>query len=122
MTRRFELNPGHEWIAAVLTWMIMTGLVVSITAKPWAILDVVMTDGIVYAATLVLLIRCGLTSALVGLAIGDFLWRAPAGLDFSAWYQNGGQIVALIVLLLALYNFHLALAGRRVLSGKLFSE
>jgi hypothetical protein len=70
---------------------------------------------------LALFLRLGVTAMIVAMATLTLLATLPRGLDFSAWHQDPGRVAALLVLALAAYGFHTALAGRRVFSGEALS-
>ena len=49
------------------------------------------------------------------MATSYLLFALPLGMDFNAWYQDDGRICMVLLAGLAVYGFHSALAGRRVL-------
>jgi hypothetical protein len=62
-----------------------------------------------------LLIRFGVLTFYTAMATSYLLFAMPVGLDFNAWYEDGGRMCVLLLAALAMYGFHSALAGRRVL-------
>ncbi len=60
------------------------------------------------------LTRFGLLSAVAANFVGNLLWSFPLTLNLSAWYAGYGLIPLLVVLGLAIWSCHTALAGRKL--------
>jgi hypothetical protein len=67
----------------------------------------------VWSAELLAMLRWGLLPVAVGLMVSDLL-SFPLTINFSAWYAGYGIIPLALILGLAVWAFHTALAGRRV--------
>jgi hypothetical protein len=67
------------------------------------------------------LIRFGLLACYTAMATAYLLFALPLGLDFDRWYEDAGRACVLLLALLAVYAFHSALAGRRVIHEQLVS-
>ncbi len=66
--------------------------------------------------TVSVLMRYGVLACYTAMATSYILFSVPLGPDWDAWYQDDGRICALLLAALAVYGFHSALAGRRVLT------
>ena len=71
---------------------------------------------------LLALVRGGLLSMVVTLFVAFILLEAPLTLDLSAWYASRGLPTLVVILGLALYGFHTALAGKSLLGQSLLED
>jgi hypothetical protein len=72
--------------------------------------------GVLSLRGVLVLVRFGVTAYMAAGWGWIALLSCPTGLQFSAWHQNGGQVMAAVVLLVAVYGFHSALGGRPLLA------
>lgn len=107
---------GKRWVAAVLTCALFTGWMAIRYASPGSEIMITLILSLDSLVLIYVLMRFGVAAAVVLLQTMDLITRAPAGLDFSAWYQDAGRTIAAILALLAACSCYTALAGRRVLS------
>lgn len=78
--------------------------------------------GVSCAVYLAVLVRCGVTALAAAMLTLVLMATTTRGLDFSAWHQTPGRIAAALLLLLAFYGLHCALAGRRVVGSRVLGE
>jgi hypothetical protein len=68
------------------------------------------------------LIRCGVLPMVIAIFVSWVLLHVPATWDLTVWYANTMVLSILLVLAIALYAAHTALAGRPLLSGNLLED
>ena len=71
--------------------------------------------------TAAVLLRFGFLACYTAMATSYLLFALPLGPDFNRWYEDPGRVCVLLLAVLAVYAFHSALAGRRVIQEDLIS-
>jgi len=103
----------NEWlaVAGVVAVLAFIGQAQSGFARP----DLQTVVSIVGWVILTLVIlRVGLIAAIFASTIEDVL-QLPRTLDFSAWYAGATAVPLILLVLLALYGYRTAVAGRRLI-------
>jgi hypothetical protein len=77
----------------------------------------VAVSSLLAGITVTNLVRFGVLTVVVSLALNLLLTDSAFGTDLSAWYASTMYVAAGIVVALAEWSFRHALAGRRVLTG-----
>jgi hypothetical protein len=106
-----------QWIAAAGFTMIYVILKLLASEHPWVEAPLVI---VVYAVAALVVVRFGLVALASGIFTADLIANVPVTSDFSAWYAPATSFPLLFVLLLAVWGFHTALAGRTLLKEELF--
>jgi len=76
---------------------------------------------VVFGIAISILARYGVL-ALVALIAAGVLNACPLTMDFSAWYAENMFVAIGVVLVLAVYAFHVALAGRPIFRARFLEE
>ena len=84
----------------------------SITVAQWA--------GILVGSVIfVLAARVGVIAAMLSKLTLNWLYCAPLTLDFSRWYAWRTEVIAVLLLLIALWGFRGMMGRRRILSASI---
>lgn len=71
--------------------------------------------------TAAVLLRFGFLACYTAMATSYLLFALPLGPDFDRWYEDPGRACVLLLVVVAVYAFHSALAERRVIREELIS-
>jgi len=104
------------WLAAIVYVAVLVFIFGSLEATtPWLNYAIFT----LYQAVFVfILLRFGLMAAITAAVCLNLLESCPATLDFSAWYVGLSLIPPVIVALIAVYGFHISLAGRPLIGDE----
>ena len=105
-------------------WLAVAAFTLIFTAVKWLnatdpIVDVPV-QFLVYGIAAVVVVRFGLIALAVGIFTANILLSTPMTTNFSLWYASSSLGALLIVLGLAIWSFHTALAGRPLFKQELF--
>ena len=101
-----------QWLAVAVTGLVLTVLLLAITGENfWVAFPF---TAVIVALMLIGLIRFGLLALFVFDAYHLLLSTLPVTLNFSRWYIGRSLFFLLLLIGLAVYGFHAALAGRPV--------
>ena len=75
---------------------------------------------VIYSLAAIALVRFGLVSLAAALFITDLLLNLPMSADFSSWFIGSTIFVYSATAAMAVWAFHTALAGRKLLKEELF--
>ncbi len=99
----------RQWLAAVV-WILLAAGLGAAQNDHHALGAVFLVT--MFGLSLFILIRFGLMPGVVGLFVNFLLDSSPLTTNFSAWYAGAAIAALAVVLGLAAYAFHTALAGR----------
>ncbi|MFQ5472788.1 MAG: hypothetical protein ACE5FA_07890, partial [Dehalococcoidia bacterium] len=112
----------RQWIATMwcvvviaASWFLMDAGTYAGSSNATTVAIVFLFYGLFVSVAVVALLRFGLLSLAVAFLFEDCLRFIPITLDFSAWYATGSLVTMLLLLAVAVYGFHTALAGRPLL-------
>ena len=74
------------------------------------------------AITVFVLTRLGLLAMTSFLLFQSLCIEYPLTTDFAVWYAGGSLFAAAVAVSLALYGFHISLAGQPLFRGKLLED
>ena len=110
------------WLGALAYVMLFTGMF-SLDMPSWydgsAKVVWVSLTGLIVAANVLILLRFGLLAFAIGIGFGEVLEDLPITLDFSAWYSGQSLAVILVLLAIATYGCHTAMAGRSLFKDEM---
>jgi len=109
----------RQWLAAVVWILLAAGLG---AADPNNRALGVLFLATMFGLSLFILIRFGLMPGVVGLFVTSVLNSSPLTMNFSAWYAGAAIAAMAVVLALAAYAFHTALAGRPLFKEDFLEE
>jgi len=113
----FRVLLRNRWLAAAVFVAIWTaiqtlgGAHLAINIPTWVA---------IYSIAAVALVRFGLVTLAAAVFTADSMGNVPITLNPSLWYFNATVFVTLAVLLLAVWSFKEATAGRKIFSADLF--
>jgi len=99
----------RPWPAAVV-WLLLAAGLGALSPENRAVYALFLVT--MFGLSLVILIRFGLMPAVIGLFVNSLLDRSTTTANFSAWYSGATISTLAVVLLLAAFAFHTAMAGR----------
>jgi hypothetical protein len=106
-----------QWLAVAGFTLIFTGIKLLNATDP--IVDVPV-EFLVYGIAGMVVVRFGLIALAAGIFTVDIVSSTPMTTNFSVWYASSSMATLLIVLALAIWSFHTALAGRPLFKQELF--
>ncbi len=106
-----------QWLAVAAFTLIFTVIKWLRAANPIADLPVEL---LVYGIAGIVVVRFGLIALAAGIFTVDILASTPMTTNFSVWYATSPLAALLLVLGLAIWSFHTALAGRPLFKQDLF--
>jgi serine/threonine protein kinase len=110
----------REWLAATAFVVILTAIATLLSQADIAVaLPIRMLQ---YSMTIFVMLRFGLLSFVVGQCMVNILLLFPITADFSAWYAGSTIFTIAVIVALAGYAFHTALAGRPLFQTKLLDD
>jgi serine/threonine protein kinase len=107
----------NKWLAGAIFVAIFTTLNTLQNDHP---LYVVWVWVVVFAIAAFAATRFGLVTLAVAIFVANELYNIPLTPDFSAWYAPGGWALLMGYVAIAVWGFHTALAGQRLLKSELF--
>lgn len=106
----------REWLAAIAFLGLYTSLQIAGSSTP--ILDAIL--GLAIASTVyIAMTRFGFVTFVTSLYVFTLMVVMPVTIDFSVWYSNASALVMVVVIGLAAYGMHTALAGRSIIQDEL---
>ena len=107
----------RSWLAAAISWLGLTTIQAMTsgqdTAFPW------LTGGILALVAVVLMSRAGLVAVIVASFFMTLLAASPLTSDIRAWYAPSAMFAVAVAVLLLVYGFFAARAGRPLLWRRL---
>jgi serine/threonine-protein kinase len=107
------------WIAAAVFTLVMTLAGASSANSPVLSLALNVIPAV---SIFVVTIRFGLLAMIASFVASDVMIHFPVTTDLSTWYASSTLLACALVLVLAGYAFHSALAGRALFRGGLLDE
>jgi hypothetical protein len=99
----------RQWLVIAVWFLLYVGSGVLQTNHPWIFAPFLF---LYISAVLFGLFRLGVLATAVALFVQHMLGEFPITADLSAWYSGPTHLALAVVLLLAIYAFYTALAGR----------
>jgi hypothetical protein len=116
----FRLIFRKEWLAAAAFVIFLTVIgTLATDANPLMAVPIRLLQ---YSVMLYVMLRCGLFPYVVGSCVASALVTFPITTDFSAWYAGSAIFALTIIVGLAGYAFHTALAGRPLVKAGFLEE
>lgn len=106
-----------QWLAVATFTLIFTVLRWLTSVNP--LVDVPV-QFLVYGIAAVVVVRFGLIALAMGIFAANTTLSTPMTTNFSVWYATSPLAALLLVLGLAIWSFHTALAGRPLFKQELF--
>ncbi|HXI40939.1 MAG TPA: serine/threonine-protein kinase [Bryobacteraceae bacterium] len=107
----------RQWLAVAAFTLIFTVMKWLTSANPIAEVPV---EFLVYGIAGIVVVRFGLIALAAGIFMVDMLGSTPVTTNFSVWYATSPLAALLLVLGIAIWSFHTALAGRPLFKQELF--
>ena len=103
--------------------LLLTEIVFNLWWYPGSNLPVEVTFlALIWATSVVVLVRFGLLAQAAALFFFYGLQRMPIALDFSAWYAGHALLALALLVGLAAFAFHISLAARPAFGERLLEE
>ena len=81
-----------------------------------------LAGAVIWLSIYLVLRRFGLLALAVGMTVQNTLVTFPMTTHLSRWYASGAIAGMLVIITLALFAFHSALAGQQLFSAKVLDD
>lgn len=103
----------RDWLAVVVCVLVFTAGQVSTAEARWIVLPIILLS---FVLAFVVLIRVGLVSVALAIAVISVLLDFPVTFQTSAWYSRAGYAAAAFIVGLALFGFRTSLGRNPALN------